>query len=129
MEKEKNRTSAAIKTADQEYGSVFHSIRTKITLMTVTVIMICLIAATVFGVIAIKNIGSSSANQMLLLLCEAGEKNLDSYFESVEQSVEMVSAYVESDLVGLEDARLQAHLDRVSDIFKKMTNRTNGILT
>lgn len=129
MEKEKNRTSAAIKTADQEYGSVFHSIRTKITLMTVTVIMICLIAATVFGVIAIKNIGSSSANQMLLLLCEAGEKNLDSYFESVEQSVEMVSAYVESDLDGLDDARLQAHLDRVSDIFKKMTNRTNGILT
>ena len=33
------------------------------------------------------------------------------------------------DLRGLEDAELQAHLDRVSDIFRKMTYRTSGILT
>ncbi len=105
------------------------SIRTKITLVTISVIIIAMAAAAVSGVIAIKNIGNRSANQMLLLLCEVGEKNLDFYFESVEQSVEMVSAYVESDLDGLDDGKLQAHLDRVSDIFRKLTYKTNGVLT
>ena len=88
-----------------------------------------MVIATVFGVIAIRNIGSRSAERILLLLCETGEKNLDHYFESVEQSVEMVSAYVESDLDGLSDEQLQAHLDRVSDIFRKLTYKTNGVLT
>ena len=106
-----------------------HSIRTKITVLTVCVVVIAMIAAAISGVIAIRDIGNSSSNQLLLLLCESGEKNLDSYFTSVEQSVEMVLAYVESDLDGIDDASLQAHLDRVSDIFKKMTYTTNGILT
>ena len=106
-----------------------HSIRTKITVLTVCVIVIAMTAAAISGVVAIKNIGSDSSNQLLLLLCESGEKNLDSYFTSVEQSVEMVLAYVESDLDGTDDVKLQAHLDRVSDIFNKMTYTTNGILT
>lgn len=108
---------------------LLRSIRTKITLLTVCAIIIAMIVSMAFGVVAIRNIGNSSSNQSLLLLCEVGEKNLDAYFESVEQSVEMVSAYVESDLDGLDDEKLQAHLDRVSDIFKKMTYKTNGILT
>ena len=106
-----------------------HSIRTKITVMTVCAMVVVMVVASVSGVIAIKNIGEDSAQQLLMLLCEAGEKNLDSYFESVEQSVEMVSAYVESDLDGIDDVKLQAHLDRVSDIFKKLTYKTNGVLT
>ena len=106
-----------------------HSIRTKITVMTVCAMVVVMVVASVSGVIAIKNIGEDSAHQLIMLLCEAGEKNLDSYFVSVEQSVEMVSAYVESDLDGIDDEHLQAHLDRVSDIFKKLTYRTNGVLT
>ena len=84
-----------------------HSIRTKITAMTLSVIIIIMSVSTVFGVIAIKNIGTKSADKMLLLLCETGQNNLNHYFESVEQSVEMVSAYVESDLDGVDDAHLQ----------------------
>lgn len=106
-----------------------HSIRTKITAMTVCVIMIVMSVSTVFGISAIKNIGSRSADEMLLLLCETGQKNLNHYFESVEQSVEMVSAYVEEDLDGVDDAHLQAHLDRASDIFKKLNYKTYGMLT
>lgn len=111
-----------------------NSIRTKITLMTVGVIVVAMIVAAVLGVTAIRNLGTGSANEKLLLLCESGEKNLDSYFESVEQSVEMVSAYVEADLseqegADLGDDELEAHLDRVSNIFKRMTYKTNGILT
>jgi diguanylate cyclase (GGDEF)-like protein len=106
-----------------------YSIRTKITIMTVCAIIITMVFSAVFGVIAIRKIGNDNSNQILLLLCESGEKNLDSYFDSVEQSVEMVAAYVESDLDGLSDKELQDHMDRVSDIFKKMTYDTNGILT
>ena len=109
--------------------SPWHSLRVKITAVTVCALILAMLVAMAFGVAAIRNIGNKSAEQTLLLLCEAGQKNLDSYFKSVEQSVEMVSAYVESDLRGLEDAELQAHLNRVSDIFRKMTYRTSGILT
>lgn len=76
---------------------------------------------------AIRNIGDSSSRQSLLLLCESGQKDQDSCFESVEQSVEMVSAYVTSDLDGLEDEQLAGHLSRVRDIFSKLTYRTNGV--
>ena len=106
-----------------------HSLRTKITLMTACILVLAMIVGTLFGVAAIKNMANSSAHQTLLLLCEAGQKNLDSYFESVEQSVEMVAAYVESDLDGLDDERLQAHLDRVDGLFMKLSYKTNGVLT
>ena len=106
-----------------------HSIRAKITLMTVCAIVVVMVVSAVLGVTAIQNIGNNSSNQSLLLLCEVGEKNLDYYFESVEQSAEMVSAYAESDLKGLDDEELQAHLNRVSEIFKRLSFETNGLLT
>ena len=106
-----------------------HSIKTKILLMTTCAILVVVLVATFSGILVIRNVGNSSAEQMLFLLCESGEKNLDHYFTSVEQSVEMVSAYVESDLDGLDEAHLQAHLARVDDIFKKLTYKTFGVLT
>ena len=105
------------------------SIRTKITMMTVCAVSAAMIIAMVLGAILIRSIGDRSSDKLLNLLCETGEKNLDYYFNRVEQSVEMVSAYVKTDLDGIDDAHLQAHLDRVSDIFKKMTNKENDILT
>ena len=106
-----------------------HSIKTKITAVTLCVIVIAMAAAAGLGGAAIRNIGTRSAEQTLLLLCETGEKNLDHYFESVAQSVEMVAAYTESDLSGLDDESLQAHLNRVSGFFRKLSYRTYGVLT
>ncbi len=106
-----------------------HSIKTKITAVTLCVIVIAMAAAAGLGSAAIRNIGTRSAEQTLLLLCETGEKNLDHYFESVAQSVEMVAAYTESDLSGLDDESLQAHLNRVSGFFRKLSYRTYGVLT
>ena len=109
------------------------SIRTKTTLLTICEIVITITVATLLGITAIRNIGNKSSDQMLWLLCESGEKNLDYYFESVEQSVEMVSAYVESDLAGLTAKQLEEylpeHLENVKDIFTKMVYQTNGVLT
>lgn len=97
--------------------------------MTVCVIVIAMVVAAGFGVTAIRSIGNRNAEQLLLLLCEKGQKDLDYYFHEVEQSVTMVSAYVESDLDGLEDEQLLAHLERVDGILKKLTYDTHDILT
>ena len=106
-----------------------NSIRTKITAVTVCVIIVAMLIAALFGVIAIKNIGKRNAEQTLLLLCETGQKNLDQYFTGVEQAVEMLTAYVETDLDGLDSQHLQAHLDRINDIISQLNNKPNGVLT
>ena len=106
-----------------------HSIQMKTTLLTVCTIVVAMLVATVIGVVVIRDVGNSSANELLLLLCETGEKNLDSYFESVEQSVDTVSSIIKSDLGTTELADLSEHVDRMRDIFAKAVNKTNGVLT
>ncbi|MBR2590635.1 MAG: EAL domain-containing protein [Clostridia bacterium] len=106
-----------------------HSIKTKITAMTLCVVIIAMAIAAAFGVTAIRDIGNRDAKQTLLLLCETGQKDLDSYFRNVENSVKTVSAYVESDLDGIDDKNLQSHMERVSDVFQKLAYNTNGVLT
>lgn len=105
------------------------SIKTKITALTVCIMAIAMGIAAALGVIALKNMGNRDADQLLLLVCETGQRNLDSYFQGVEQSASAVAAYVEADLDGLEDDKLQAHLARVNTIFDKMIYNTNGVLT
>ncbi len=97
--------------------------------MTIGAVITTMIIAAAFGVVAIQRLGMSDAEQMLLLLCEAGKKNLDDLFENLEQNVKIVSSYVESDLGGVSDEALQAHIDRVSDVFKRILVKTNGIVT
>lgn len=106
-----------------------HSIRTRISAATIGAIIITMIIATILGVVAIRDIGITSSEQMLLLLCEAGQKNLDDYLEDLEQDIAAISAYVENDLDGLDGVQLQAHLDRVSDFFKKVMVKTDGVKT
>ena len=105
-----------------------HSIKTKITVVAASAIIVTMIIAAAFGVIAIKDIGTESADKQLTLLCQTGQKNLDSYFNDVILSVGTVSAYVEDDLDGLDDEHLQAHLDRADELFKKL-EYNNAILT
>ena len=109
-----------------------HSIRTKITAVATGAIIITMIIAAAFGVTAIRDIGIKSSEQMLLLLCGAGQKNLNTYLEDVEQEVKTITAFVESDLDGvskLDDKELQEHIDRVHDFFNKVVYKTNGIMS
>lgn len=130
-------------------GFSMNSIRTKTTVLTVCAIIASLTIATLLGVMAVKKVGSSSSDQILHLMCETGQKNLDAYFESVEQSLEMVASYVESDLQEiakekqkqagpeadeikddrLTDAELAEHVRRARDLFGKAAYGTNGVLT
>ena len=105
------------------------SIRSKITILTASAVVIAIIVAALLGTLAIRSMGNSNAERTLRLLCETGQKNLDAYFDSIEQSVETVSSFADGDLKGLEESALQAHVDRTRDIFAKAANRTNGVLT
>ncbi len=105
------------------------SLRTKITAMMVIVLLVALTMITILTTVFIRKTEHNKSDQLLLLLCETGERNLDYYFNSVQKSVENVANYVETDLDGLDDAHLQQHMDRVRDYFDLMAYRTNGVLT
>ena len=106
-----------------------HSIKAKITTMTVVAIVIATVIATTLGVIAIQSIGTSSSEQVLRLLCETSQRNINSYFSSVEQSVEIVSSFVEGDLKGLETEQLAEHVEHMRTVFAETANNTMGALT
>ena len=103
--------------------------RTKITLMTVCVILFTLTAVMLFSVIFIRTNEHHKSEQLLLLLCETGERNLDYYFNSVQRSVRKVESFVTADLDGLEERQLQRHMERVRKYFDEMASKTNGVLT
>ena len=105
------------------------SIRTKMTLLTVCVIVIIVTSMSLICVLFIRGTEQQESNQLLLLLCETGEKNLDYYFNSVQKSVSKVAALVEADLDGLEDDQLAHHMERIRKNFDEMASKTNGVLT
>ena len=106
-----------------------HSLKTKILMLTVWMTVIAVLTVALVSVLFIRNTEHRKSDQMLLLLCETGERNLDYYFNSVEKSVKKVSAYTEKDIEGLEPEQLERHIGRVSRFFEETAYRTNGVLT
>ena len=106
-----------------------HSLRTRITMMTVWVVAVAVLIVTVVSVMFIRSSERRESEQMLLLLAETGERNLDYYFDSVQKSVAKVSQFAEEDLTGLKSEDLKGHIDRVAKIFEEAAYRTNGVLT
>ena len=105
------------------------SLRTRITLLTVFVVIVALAVVTLSSVLFIRNSERLEAKQGLLLMCETGQRNLDYYFNSVQKSVGKVASFVEDDLDGLEEEQLERHMDRVGRYFNELVYRTNGVLT
>lgn len=105
------------------------SLRTRITLMTVLILIVTVVVLSALGVFFIRNNEQRKSEQILLLLCETGEQNLDYYFNSTQKSVGKVSAFAEADINGLGDDEFAAHVDRVRDYFGDIANKTNGVLT
>ncbi len=105
------------------------SIRSRITFLIVVAIVLATGITMIIGINDVTSIGQNSSEQALRLLCESGEKNLDYYFESVSQSVDMVAAYAESDLEARGGRDLEEHIEMVSSFFGKVARQTNGVLT
>lgn len=104
-------------------------LKKKSTLVLLCALIISIVIITILSYIAIRNISNNDSDQMLLLMCKSGEKGLDSYLESVELSVNLISAYVEQDLSGLTEDRLAEHLERSKTVFREMAEMTSGVLT
>lgn len=108
------------------------SLKAKTTLLSITIIIVVIVVATIFSVMAVRDIGNRSADQLLYSLCESGEKDLDHYFESIEKSVEILSTYIEADLDEIEvldDEELLDHVNHVRELFAQTAQNTNGVLT
>ena len=97
--------------------------------MTLAIVVIVVSTITLTSVSFIQLTESRESDQLLLLLCETGERNLDYYFNSVQKSVNRVAAYVEADLDGISDEKLASHINRVGKYFEDMSYKTNGVLT
>ena len=106
-----------------------HSLRTTITMLTVWVAVLAVVVVTLLSVAFIRNTEQRESDQLLMLLCETGVKNLNYYFNSVEKSVRRVSSFAERDLEGLDDEKLASHVERVRTYFDEMAHKTNGVLT
>ena len=106
-----------------------HSLRTKITTLTVCVVVIAVIVASLTSVLFIRKKEYTESQQLLLLLCKTGEGNLDYYFNSVEQSVSDLADYTKGRIKGLEEEQLAAHVEEVRSEFDRVVGRTNGVYT
>lgn len=106
-----------------------HSLRTKIALLTASTLVVAITLITVMAGFSIRSLGKESSNQILHLMCETGQKNLDNYFESVEQSTKIISEYAEDDLEKTDLDKLGEHLSRVESFFEKTAHNTSGVLT
>ena len=105
------------------------SLRTRITLMTVLLLIVTVVVVSITSVYFVQKNEHRKSEQLLLLLCETGERNLDYYFNSVQKSVSNVATYAETDLKGLDDKKLAAHVEHVREYFDITANKTNGVLT
>ena len=110
-----------------------HSLRTRITLLTVCVIVVAVTVVSLLSVFFIRRNEHRQTDQLLLMLCETGERNLDYYFDSVQKSVNKISSYVEEDLdrevKDLDSKDLEQHMERARSYFENIAYKTNGVLT
>lgn len=97
--------------------------------MTLFVVVFAVTVVTALSVFFIRNTERKKSDQLLLLLCDTGERNLEYYFGSVQKSVEKVAAFVEADLDGTDSEHLSRHMKDVGVYFEQMAYKTNGVLT
>ena len=97
--------------------------------LTAVMIIVSVTIVALLSVVFIRRKERLETDQMLLLLCETGERNLDHYFDSVQESVARVASYAEYDIDGLETEQLEDHVTRIRDYFEETAGNTNGVLT
>ena len=93
------------------------------------VILAALVIVTLLSAVFIRRTESYKTDQLLLMLCESGERSLDYYFDSVQNSVLRVTSFAEEDLEGMNDEQLEKHVENIREYFGMMASKTKGVLT
>ena len=83
-----------------------HSIRTKITVLTVSAILICSILIGTLSAFTVKSREELNSQRLLNTICEAKLDKINNYLNDIENSVESLSRFVYSsfDILALSDA-------------------------
>ena len=76
------------------------------------VILAALVIVTLLSAMFIRRTESHKSDQLLVMLCESGQRSLDYYFDSVENSVLKVTSFAEEDLEGVEEQQLAEHIEK-----------------
>lgn len=134
------------------------SIRIRITILTLTAILVSVLAIGVVSLVSIRGEGERSSNQTMRLLCDNCRYSIDDYLSSIERSVEIVSRYALDELSSVElmeggvigtdgildgavhtqavteqqqrlDDYLFTYTQRVENIFRSVANHTNGVVS
>ena len=135
-----------------------HSIRTRITALTLAAILVSVLSIGGISIYSIKLEGDRDSLEKLTLICDNRRRKLNEYLDSIEQSVEMVSRYAGEELSSVElmsggvigangygdnplwsnrdeeqrrqlDRYLKSHTADVETVFRSVSNHTNGVLT
>ena len=106
-----------------------HSLRTRFTVTMLCVILAALMIVTLLSTIFIRRTETHKSDQLLQMLCESGERSLNYYFDSVQNSVLRVASFVEEDLEGMNDEQLEKHMENAREYFGMMASKTKGVLT
>lgn len=105
------------------------SVRTRISVLNVVAVSVALVTVTVIGVISIATFGHESSEESLRLLCQEGKNNLNDYFDSVEQSAEIVSGLITKDLKDRDLDNLNEHISNADGFFKEAIEHTESVAT
>lgn len=106
-----------------------HSLRSRFTVLTICVVMLAVASISLTSILFVRINEHRKSDQLLLLLCETGERNLNNYFDGVQKSVKKMATYAESDLHELDDESLEGHMKKVQKYFDEVASKTNGVLT
>lgn len=107
-----------------------HSLRTEITFTVLCVILASLAVTTLLSAVFIRKTESHKSDQLLRMLCVSGQRSLDYYFDSVQNTVSKVTSFAEEDLDSVEsEEQLAAHMEKAREYFGMMASKTNGVLT
>jgi len=107
-----------------------NSLRTRITVTTLSIILMAFTVTTLLSAVFIRTTESQKSDQLLKMLCETGERSLDYYFDSVQNTVLKVTSYAEEDLENVDtDEEFAEHMERAREYFGLMASKTKGVLT
>lgn len=113
-----------------EYRFPSHSLRTRITITMLCVILAALVVTTMLSAVFISSTESQKSDQLLQMLCVSGQRSLDYYFDSVQNTVTKVTSFAEEDLESVNDEEeLAAHMEMTREYFGMMASKTKGVLT
>ncbi|MCR4646735.1 MAG: diguanylate cyclase [Oscillospiraceae bacterium] len=111
-------------------GSLANSLRTRITVTTLCIILVALTVTTLLSAVFIRRTESHKSDELLKMLCLSGERSLDYYFDSVQNTVLKVTSYAEEDLENVNtDEEFAEHMERAREYFGMMASKTKGVLT